>query len=351
MLIQYQLKMSNLLKDFKLHLDQNNQEVKLKRMNKNKFSSQFIIQGNEIITYELDNNKKLERKISFEKDSYMLIYDDLEQMQISFGQKQVCLALNKEVNWPYVPCVLGSIQELGNWNPLNAQTMIQNGNTWYLTISVSKSFEYKFVITKMFSNEICWEQTPNRYYNILNAPQSVELKNDWERNTEQKVLAKVPKFAHFSINYKTNSYNDYLVIVGNTEQFGKWNPRRGKQMKRYINYDWNLGTIIQDDELEYKFVIVSGDHCIWEDGVNRELELEDRQYCNIMAFWNYQQNSKINWREYNLECPVCSQHMNEVSVVIGQLCGHQICINCSNSMAQRQYIQVKCPLCRKAFLV
>ena len=52
-------------------------------------------------------------------------------------------------------------------------------------------------------------------------------------------------------------------------------------MKRYIDYDWKLGVMIQDDVLEYKFVVINGDNCIWEDGINRELELDERQYCNI----------------------------------------------------------------------
>ncbi|CAD8079443.1 unnamed protein product [Paramecium primaurelia] len=349
MLVQYQLKTSNAPKD--VNLSSNNNLLQLNKVNKNKFTSQFIIQNNDIITYTFDNNNKFERKISFEKDSYIIINDNLEKIQITSGQKQITFALNKLVIWPYVPCVLGSIPELGEWNPLNAKIMSLNGNTWYLTISVSKSFEYKFVITKMFSNEICWEQTPNRNYNILSSPQSVELKAEWEKNTDQKALGKVPRFIHLSINYKTNSYNDYLVVVGNTEQFGKWNPKKGRLMKRYLDYNWKLGIMIQDDELEYKFVVVSGDNCIWEDGCNRELELDERTYCDITAFWNYQQNSKINLREYNTECPVCSQEMNEANVVIGQLCGHLICSHCNQSMSQRQYIQVKCPLCRKAFLI
>lgn len=33
--------------------------------------------------------------------------------------------------------------------------------------------------------------------------------------------------------------------------------------------------------MEYKFVVVSGDNCIWEDGCNRELELDERTYCDI----------------------------------------------------------------------
>ncbi|CAK65296.1 unnamed protein product (macronuclear) [Paramecium tetraurelia] len=310
MLVQYQLKTTNAPKD--VNLSSNDHSFQLNRVNKNKFTSQFIIQNNEIVTYSLDDNTRFERKISFEKDSYVIINDSLDKMQVTLGQKQVTFALNKQINWPYVPCVLGSIQELGNWNPQDAQIMILNGNTWYLTISVSKSFEYKFAITKMFSNEITWERTHNRNYNILTAPQSVELKAEWERKTNEKSLGKVPRFVHFSINYKTNSCNDYLVVVGNTEQLGKWNPKRGRLMKRYLDYNWKLGMIIQDDQLEYKFVVVSGDNFIWEDGCNRELEVEERTYCDIsqdlsilcscILELSIKQQNKLERIQYGMPC-------------------------------------------------
>jgi hypothetical protein len=59
--------------------------------------------------------------------------------------------------------------------------MVLDGDKWYLTISASRSFEYKFILNKILGNEVQWESTPNRTYDILTSPECVEIETMWEK--------------------------------------------------------------------------------------------------------------------------------------------------------------------------
>jgi alpha-amylase len=67
--------------------------------------------------------------------------------------------------------LVGSIAQLGNWDPDNAVKLSADAYTsanpvWTVTISlpVGMSFEYKFV--KKTGADVVWESDPNRQYTV-----------------------------------------------------------------------------------------------------------------------------------------------------------------------------------------
>lgn len=57
--------------------------------------------------------------------------------------------------------------------------MIYDGICWNLTVNVSRSFEYKFIIRKFNAQDVKWEETPNRIFDILCDGNAIEISSDW----------------------------------------------------------------------------------------------------------------------------------------------------------------------------
>lgn len=86
---------------------------------------------------------------------------------LSGPQVQVIFHVNATTNWGENIYVVGSIHELGNWDPAKAYMAFHNPNypEWFLPVSVpaNTTFEFKF-IKKDQSGNVIWEAGPNRVF-------------------------------------------------------------------------------------------------------------------------------------------------------------------------------------------
>jgi hypothetical protein len=79
--------------------------------------------------------------------------------------------------------VVGSIEDIGNWNPMFGKKMDWNqGGAWKLSVPISKTkfpFEYKYFCFNTFTKNIRWEITENR---SISEPSTdkLDLHDKWE---------------------------------------------------------------------------------------------------------------------------------------------------------------------------
>lgn len=86
---------------------------------------------------------------------------------LSGDQNQVIFHVNATTNWGQNIHIVGSIPELGNWDPNKSTEAMLNPNypEWFLPVSVPKNttFEFKF-IKKDQNNNVIWESGSNRVF-------------------------------------------------------------------------------------------------------------------------------------------------------------------------------------------
>lgn len=85
-------------------------------------------------------------------------------------------------------------------------------------------------------------------------------------------------------------------VVGSSESLGRWDPTRGSRLdtgpRLYPTWQSRSSVLVEDGEVEFKYVIVKGDEVIWEYCKNRCLpsvgsELSGRQAVLILNTFNH----------------------------------------------------------------
>jgi Starch binding domain len=76
---------------------------------------------------------------------------------------------------------------------------------------------------------------------------------------------------NFTINYCT-VFGERIVITGNPDFLGNWNPLSGLELEWSPGNDWRVSILIGEgvvSDFEYKYVCIKANDLLWESGQNR----------------------------------------------------------------------------------
>lgn len=186
----------------------------------------------------------------------------------------------------------------------------------------------------------------------------------------------------FFLHYVTKPW-EHLVVTGNDESLGQWNPLRGAQRLGRVTppfnshlWVWLVGKelLSRNPPLEFKFVLMTNVNSLvkWEWGPNRRFEDLMGPLSSLLSivrpsdlrldlklFWDYTSLSELSFfsmtcfphqklsqlpllhSDAKPLCAICLTH--QVNRVI-TLCGHTFCQDCI-----RKFSQPVCPFCRIEF--
>jgi len=109
--------------------------------------------------------------------------------------------------------LIGSTPELGNWKEFKQKMKWTEDHIWTTTITISDNyFEYKYAVKG--SNNVLWEQGPNRICVLDILPDPIKIISYWESYT-----------VRFIVYYPLKDPNETMCILGDIDQLGNWYKR------------------------------------------------------------------------------------------------------------------------------
>ena len=222
---------------------------------------------------------------------------------------------NYPTKWGQNIYILGSVEEMGQWNEKNAVPLKYiSENRWIVDINIKQDnilIKYKYLI-KDTENNIQWIEFDNEREIFLskkinetlvkdksfqyNNKQQLWLKSAFSkvlfgRDTSKEKIKQNKNSITFNITALNIKENDIIGIVGAGDLLGNW----GKDNVLYLTYSklskWQLSinTNKLPDILEYKYIIIdknTDEIKIWETGDNRILQTKDLKQANISCIVN-----------------------------------------------------------------
>lgn len=161
--------------------------------------------------------------------------------------------------------VVGSIPQLGSWNPAHGLRLTTNSNTYpawqgaSLTIPAGTAFEWKLV--KINPNgAVQWESLANRTGTGGSA-----INVTWDQTTPGTTAAVT---FHADV---TTWYGQNVYLVGDIPALGGWNPANAVAMSSTDYPIWKTTVSLPTgQQFHYKYVKKNPDGAItWESGANR----------------------------------------------------------------------------------
>jgi 4-alpha-glucanotransferase len=282
-------------------------------------------------------------------------------MQISFH-------VNYRTSWGQRLCVLGSIPELGSWDPAFAADMRYEGEgDWRLDISMSQPAEaisYRYMVKT--SHETVDEEWERNHHAVPAAGLSLlSLFDSWQSRPDclafysaaftEAVFSRPPgepvsrgEICSGKIVLKVfaplTEPGHSIAIAGNQSFLGKWNPSEAPLLEYSSAAEWTIsieaGTI--QFPLEYKFLIVATDTrraILWEEGDNRRLDLAapgNEEAAAVSGL--FIRRKMLSWRGSGIAVPVFSLR-SEGSFGVGDLGDLRLTIEWASMTGQR-FIQL-----------
>lgn len=260
---------------------------------------------------------------------------------------EVTFNINFHTIWGQKLCIVGSIPELGSWNPSFAREMqyVGDGN-WQLQLEVPsdvKAFEYRYFI-RANDKQLFEEWEKNHRIALDDAAEQYTLYDYWQVRPANLAFYSSAftksLFAHPCDKFERVVKSDkHLVIklsaprvgnaqsvaiTGNQECLGNWNPAKAVMMSCDRFPDWQIvldATQIKYP-LEYKFVICQSDThqpAYWESGENRILNLPEQKHKETVTISGLRFREELPpWRCAGCVIPVFSLRSEE-SFGVGDL--------------------------------
>lgn len=260
-------------------------------------------------------------------------------------------------------CVVGSIPELGLWNPAFAKEMQDTGNgNWQLQLQLppeTKAFEYRYFIRAndrlVFeewekNHRISFDDTANQYslfdyWQVRPANLAFYSSaftqsffahpcDKFERvvKTDKRIIIKIaaPRVG------KSQS----LAITGNQPCLGNWDTDKALVMScdRFPEWQIALDASQLTYPIEYKFLVCNNDNrqpAYWENGENRTLDLPQQASGETAVISGLQFRDNLpDWRCAGTVIPVFSLR-SETSFGVGDLDDLKKLIDWARKTSQR----------------
>lgn len=236
--------------------------------------------------------------------------------------------------WGETIHICGSIAELGKLDDTKAVVMRYCGNKkWCLSIEVpddTPAFEYHYIV-KEYDRVVRCERAGNNLF-IPNGVSNIYIVDDLWRNEEaadksffssaftQTLLRReesgssltgYPSTLTFKVKAPRIEPHQKLMIAGNCDLLGNWEPSRGIPLDDTAFPQWqvNLDASRLTYPIKYKFVIVDSQNQLiaWESDENRYLDIEQpaEGTCRVVA--NIRMRNPLpKWRGAGVAIPVFS---------------------------------------------
>ncbi len=208
--------------------------------------------------------------------------------------------------WGQRLCIVGSLPELGLWNPAQARDMQYiNDGRWMAEIELkeipSAKIEYRYILLNE-NNAILFEEWRGNHYLLPTSAieSDIVCYDSWQNDPVHQAFYSSAFthswFAHPSapgelqpaqnktLSIKVNApcipKNQNVCITGNQQALGNWDPDKSLKLNSSDSFEWYITLDISDFvfPLEYKFLICDDRHQLvrWESGENRIFSKSDQ---------------------------------------------------------------------------
>ncbi len=275
---------------------------------------------------------------------------------------KVTFNINFHTVWGQKLCVVGSIPELGSWEPALAKEMSYKGDgNWQLELEVTtpvKEIEYRYFLS-INDKQIFEEWEKNHQVFFIGQADQYTLYDYWQVrpahlafytsaftkslfahpcNTHERVI-KSGKRLTIKISVPRVEKNQRVAITGNQECLGNWHPDRALILSCDTFPVWHIdldaGGITYP--LEYKFLICDDQQqpLYWEEDENRVLDLPPQQVGEtaIVSGLYFRDNLPL-WRCAGSVIPVFSLR-SEKSFGVGDLGDLRMLVDWAKKTHQR----------------
>lgn len=260
---------------------------------------------------------------------------------------KVSFHINFHTVWGQKICIVGSIPQLGSWEPALAREMhyVDNGN-WQLELDIpseTKSIEYRYFLS-VNDKQIFEEWEKNHRIVFDGQSERYSLFDYWQAcpsnlafyssaftkslfahpcNTYERVVRSGKKII-IKIAAPRVEKNQSVAIVGNQEIIGNWEPDKALLLSCDTFPEWHIDLDANDITypLEYKFIVWNNDiskPVYWETEGNRVLELPEQEAGEtiVVSGLRFRENLPL-WRSAGTVIPVFSLRSEE-SFGVGDL--------------------------------
>ena len=260
---------------------------------------------------------------------------------------KVTFNINFHTVWGQKLCVVGSIPELGSWEPALAKEMNYSGDgNWKLELDLPpdiKDIEYRYFLS-VNDKQIFEEWEKNHRIALDGQSDSYILYDYWQIrpdnlafyssaftkslfahpcNTHERVVRSGRKLV-IKISAPRVEKNQCVAITGNQECLGNWHPDKALLLSCDTFPEWHIDLDAAEIRypLEYKFLVWDNDSrqpLYWESDENRILSLvPQKQGETVVISGLYFRDSLPLWRCAGSVIPVFSLR-SEKSFGVGDL--------------------------------
>ena len=275
---------------------------------------------------------------------------------------KVTFNINFHTVWGQKLCVVGSIPELGAWEPALAKEMSYKGEgNWQLELEVTtpvKDIEYRYFLS-LSDKQIFEEWEKNHQVFFIGQADQYTLYDYWQVrpanlafyssaftkslfahpcNTHERVV-KSGKRLTIKISVPRVEKNQRVAITGNQECLGNWHPDKALILSCDTFPVWHIDLDAGDISypLEYKFLICDDQQqpLYWEEDENRVLNLPPQQVGEtaIVSGLYFRDNLPL-WRCAGSVIPVFSLR-SEKSFGVGDLGDLRMLVDWARKTRQR----------------
>lgn len=275
---------------------------------------------------------------------------------------KVTFNINFHTVWGQKLCVVGSVPELGSWEPALAKDMDYKGDgNWQLELDVDtpvKDIEYRYFLS-VNDKQIFEEWEKNHQVFFIGTADHYTLYDYWQVrpanlafyssaftkswfahpcSTHERVV-KSGKRLTIKISVPRVEKNQLVAITGNQECLGNWHPDRALILSCDTFPVWHIDLDVNEITypLEYKFLVCDDQQqpLYWEEDENRTLNLPPQKVGEtvIISGLYFRDNLPL-WRCAGTVIPVFSLR-SEKSFGVGDLGDLHLLVDWAKKTGQR----------------
>ena len=275
---------------------------------------------------------------------------------------KVTFNINFHTVWGQKLCVVGSIPELGSWEPALAKEMSYKGDgNWQLELEVTspvKDIEYRYFLS-VNDKQVFEEWEKNHQVFFIGQADQYTLYDYWQVrpanlafyssaftkslfahpcNTHERVV-KSGKRLTIKISVPRVEKNQRVAITGNQDCLGNWHPDKALILSCDTFPVWHIDLDAGEISypLEYKFLICDDQQqpLYWEEDENRVLNLPSQQVGEtVIVSGLYFRDNLPLWRCAGSVIPVFSLR-SEKSFGVGDLGDLRMLVDWARKTCQR----------------